>query len=83
MAQVSKARVFMNGRSQHVTIPAKYRFSTDEVYINRDPQTGVISLSEKPLRPSMAEIFAEFDAAGGAHFAVDRDLSLPVDRDIL
>ena len=40
----------MNGRSQHVTIPAEFRFTTSEVYINRDPQSGVISLSEKPLR---------------------------------
>lgn len=83
MATTTKARVFMNGRSQHVTIPAEYRFSTSEVYIQRDPQTGVISLSEKPLRPSMAEIFAKFDEAGAADFVVERDLSLPVDRDIL
>ena len=46
MAKAAKARVFMNGRSQHVTIPAEFRFSTNEVYVQRDPQTGVVSLSE-------------------------------------
>ena len=73
----------MNGRSQHVTIPAEYRFSTTEVYIERDAQSGVISLSEKPLRSSMAEIFAKFDEVGTADFVLERDLSLPVERDIL
>lgn len=73
----------MNGRSQHVTIPAEFRFSTSEVYINRDPQSGVISLSEKPLRTTMAEIFAKFDAAGAGDFVLERDLSLPSERDVL
>jgi antitoxin VapB len=83
MATASKARVFMNGRSQHVRIPAEYRFSSSEVYIQRDPQSGILSLSEKPLRPSMAKIFARFDEAGADGFVLERDLSLPPDRDIL
>ena len=37
MPQAAKARVFMSGRSQHVTIPAEYRFSGDEVFVRRDP----------------------------------------------
>ena len=40
MAQVEKARVFMSGRSQAVRIPAEYRFSSKEVYIRRDAQSG-------------------------------------------
>jgi antitoxin VapB len=82
MAQAAKARVFMNGRSQHVTIPAEYRFATNEVYIQRDAQTGVISLSEKPLRSSMADIFTKFDEAGAAEFVLERDGSLPDERDL-
>jgi hypothetical protein len=39
MAQIQKARVFMNGRSQAVRIPFEYRFTSDEVYIRRDPQS--------------------------------------------
>ena len=71
----------MNGRRQHVTIPAAFRFSTDEVYIERDPLSGVISLSEKPLRLSLEEIFAALDAAGAADFELDRDHSLPGERE--
>jgi antitoxin VapB len=48
MAQVLKARVFMNGRSQHVAIPREYRFTTDEVYVSRDPGNGNIILSQSP-----------------------------------
>ncbi len=83
MEQARKARVFMSGRSQHVTIPAEYRFSTDEVYIQRDSRSGTIILSEKPPRASMAEIFTRFDKAGAADFVLDRDMSLPPDRDDL
>ena len=48
MARRSKARVFMSGRSQHVTIPAEFRFTSDEVYIRRDAQTGDVILSQSP-----------------------------------
>jgi antitoxin VapB len=83
MPQVEKARVFRNGRSQAVRIPAEFRFHSDEVYILRDPQSGVVSLSEKPFRRPIEEIFAEFDAAGGNDFEIERDLSLPPERELL
>ena len=81
MASATKARVFMNGRSQHVTIPVEYRFSTTEVYIQRDPQSDVITLSEKPPQPSLDDIYAALDAAGAADFKLERDLSPPDDRE--
>ena len=81
MGEVAKARVFMSGRSQHVTIPAEYRFSTDEVYIQRDPRNGTITLSERPPVPSMAVIFMRLDEAGAADLVLDRDMSLPPDQD--
>ncbi len=83
MQQTEKARVFQNGRSQAVRIPAEYRFKASEVYIHRDPQSGVVSLSEKPFRRPSEEIFAEFDAAGGAEFEMERDMSLPPERELL
>ena len=82
MRSVEKARVFRNGRSQAVRIPAAYRFKSDEVYIRRNPDTGEVTLSESPPRPSMKEIFAEFDAAGAADFVLERDMSPPVERDL-
>jgi len=42
------AKLFNNGRSQAVRLPAAYRFDVDEVYIRQDPTTGDIILSRKP-----------------------------------
>jgi antitoxin VapB len=81
MPAAQKARVFRNGRSQAVRIPAEYRFTTEEVYIERNPDTGALTLSEKPPRPSIDEIFAALDAAGAADFQLERDLSLPIERE--
>lgn len=82
MPLVEKARVFRNGRSQAVRIPAEYRFKSDEVYIRHNPTTGELTLSEHPLKPSLEEIFAELDAAGAADFVIERDLSPSPERDL-
>jgi antitoxin VapB len=42
------AKIFLNGRSQAVRLPAAFRFDTDEVFIRRDPVTGDVILSRKP-----------------------------------
>jgi antitoxin VapB len=60
MANGIKARVFMSGRSQHVTIPVGYRFRSSAVTIRRDPKSGDVVLSEIP---PVAEVFAALDAA--------------------
>ncbi len=41
------AKLFMNGRSQAVRLPAEFRFEGKEVFIRRDPQTGDVVLSQK------------------------------------
>jgi len=61
MTEVKKARVFMSGRSQHVTIPAEYRFHSSEVSIRRDPRTGDVILSEGP--GTWRDVFSALDAA--------------------
>ncbi len=76
-----KARVFRNGRSQAVRIPAQFRFATEEVFVQRDSRTGALTLSEKPLGPTLKEIFAALDAAGAADFELQRDLSAPQERE--
>ncbi len=83
MPLVEKARVFRNGRSQAVRIPAEYRFKSDEVYIRHNAATGELTLSEHPLKPSLDEIFAELDAAGAADFVIERDLSPSPERDLV
>ena len=46
MSQVAK--LFTNGRSQAVRLPAAYRFDGKEVFIRQDPETGDVILSRKP-----------------------------------
>ena len=46
MSQVAK--LFTNGRSQAVRLPAAYRFDTKEVFIRQDPETGDVILSRRP-----------------------------------
>lgn len=42
------AKLFTNGRSQAVRLPAAYRFDAKEVFIRQDPETGDVILSRKP-----------------------------------
>jgi antitoxin VapB len=49
------AKLFPNGRSQAVRLPADFRFEGTEVYIRRDPDTGDVILSRK--RDSWTDFF--------------------------
>jgi antitoxin VapB len=83
MAPISKAKVFYSGRSQAVRIPAEFRFTTDEVYVRRDPQSGALILSGSPAK-TWREIFAALDEAGvHGDFLTDRDTRPPQERDDL
>lgn len=42
------AKLFQNGRSQALRLPAEYRFDGTEVYIRRDAETGDVILSRRP-----------------------------------
>ena len=44
---VHVAKLFMNGRSQAVRLPAEFRFDETEIYIRRDPVSGDIVLSRR------------------------------------
>ena len=82
MAHTDKARVFMSGRSQAVRIPVEYRFTVDEVYIRRDPQSGDLILSQAP--GGWNEIYAALDKAGFPDdFLSDRAQGSPQKRDDL
>ncbi len=64
MSQVAK--LFTNGRSQAVRLPAAYRFDTKEVFIRQDPETGDVILSRKP-------------ATWDDFFSVLKDANVPAD----
>ena len=42
------AKLFRNGRSQAVRLPADFRFEGNEVFLRRDPATGDVILSRHP-----------------------------------
>jgi antitoxin VapB len=42
------AKLFANGRSQAVRLPAAYRFDAKEVFIRQDTETGDVILSRRP-----------------------------------
>ena len=54
-----RAKLFKNGRSQAVRLPAAFRFDCSEVYIHKDPKNGDIILSRKPA--SWDEFFQLID----------------------
>lgn len=48
MSETHTAKLFKNGASQAVRLPAEFRFPGDKVYIRRDESTGDVILSESP-----------------------------------
>lgn len=42
------AKIFTNGRSQAVRLPAAFRFESQEVFVSKDSVTGDVILSERP-----------------------------------
>ena len=42
------AKLFKNGRSQAVRLPAEFRFEGKEVFIRKDEKTGDVILSRRP-----------------------------------
>lgn len=55
------AKLFRNGRSQAVRLPAEFRFEGKVVFIRKDEKTGDVILSRRP--ESWQEFFRFRDAA--------------------
>lgn len=51
------AKLFKNGRSQAVRLPAEFRFEGTEVDIRRDRETGEVILSQRPRRTGSFDAF--------------------------
>jgi antitoxin VapB len=82
------AKVFMSGGSQAVRLPASFRFQTDEVAIRRDPVSGDVILSARPVgwdafltavrQAQTSKPIMDDDA-----FLAERDMSAPERGNIL
>lgn len=82
MLETRTAKLFKNGASQAVRLPADFRFDGDEVFATRDPVTGDVTLSAQPGRSAWNRFF---DLAGSVKdepdFMSDRPMNVPaVDR---
>jgi antitoxin VapB len=84
MGETRVAKLFMNGASQAVRLPADFRFDGDEVFITRDDATGDLLLSKKPGVKVWNE-FLEFMSTVDVpeEFMAERPMnSLPGERDV-
>ena len=58
MPQTRTAKLFRNGASQAVRLPAEFRFEGNEVYATRDNETGDVVLSKRPGAQTWRDFFA-------------------------
>ncbi|MBE0504577.1 MAG: antitoxin [Desulfuromonadales bacterium] len=66
------AKVFMNGRSQAVRLPAEFRFDCKEVYIERQGEVVVL----RPKRQGWESFFASASSVPDDFLADRTDLPL-------
>lgn len=57
MPKTHVAKLFKNGASQAVRLPAEFRFDGDQVYISRDEKTQNVILSKRPSAGVWDEFF--------------------------
>ena len=78
------AKLFNNGGSQAVRLPAEFRFEGDEVFVRRDAITGDVILSRKSDAGTWQRFFELRDAADEpSDFLDDRPDNAPlVMRDV-
>lgn len=83
---VKTAKLFKNGRSQAVRLPAEFRFEGKEVFIRKDEKTGDVVLSRRP--ESWEEFFRLRDKARQAdprafeEFLAERKDEAPQKREL-
>jgi len=76
------AKLFQNGRSQAVRLPAEFRFDCKEVFIRQDPVTGDVILSRRPQSwESFFQLRSEADVPDD--FLQDRHDTPPQKRELI
>lgn len=84
-SNIKVAKLFRNGGSQAVRLPAEFRFEGDEVYVTRNEETGDVTLSRKSHEAYWEDLFAKLDALDVPqedldNFMVERPLNEPFER---
>lgn len=84
MTETRIAKLFKNGVSQAVRLPAEFRFDGDEVYISRDDTTGDVVLSSRPGSKTWSDFFESVRSIDvPADFMVERTMNVaPQERNL-
>jgi antitoxin VapB len=78
MPETRIAKLFKNGSSQAVRLPADFRFEGEEVYITRDEATGDVVLSTHPGARTWGDFFHLMETIDvPPEFMADRPLNAP------
>jgi antitoxin VapB len=78
MPELRIAKLFKNGSSQAVRLPADFRFEGEEVYIMRDEVTGDVVLSTHPGARTWDDFFDLMQTIDvPPEFMADRPLNAP------
>jgi len=85
MPETRTAKLFRNGASQAVRLPAEFRFKGDEVYVTRDEVTGEVVLSDRPGAKVWRDFFDLMRSIEVPdEFMADRPMNVPPrERDLL
>lgn len=77
MIETRVAKLFKNGASQAVRLPAEFRFEGEEVYVSRDDATGDVLLSNRPGAKTWSEFFELLHSVNvPTDFLVERPLNV-------
>lgn len=78
MPETRIAKLFKNGSSQAVRLPAEFRFDGDQVYATRNEVTGDVVLSDRPGAHAWREFFEMMHAIDvPEEFMANRPMNLP------
>ncbi len=79
MLETRTAKLFKNGSSQAVRLPAEFRFEGREVYVTRDEVTGDVVLSNSPGMKTWGDFFDSLPTfEDSPDFLADRPLNVPL-----
>src|SRR5271154_774251 len=79
MMETKVAKLFKNGSSQAVRLPAEFRFEGNEVYVMRDEISGDVILSRRPGAKVWGDFFEMMHSIDVPdEFMADRPMNQPL-----
>lgn len=79
MSEPRTAKLFKNGASQAVRLPADFRFEGEEVYITRDEASGDVVLSTRPGARTWGDFFDLMQTIDvPPEFMAERPMNVPL-----